>query len=89
MSKTQLRRTLAQLHQEIEKTEFIDPKDEALLRGLMRDIRALLEASAAKRGEHRSLGDRLKDAIERFEDSHPTLTANMQRVADALGRAAV
>ena len=89
MSITHLRNALTQLHEEIEKTTFLDPKDEALLRELMGDIGDLLEASAAKRGGRESLGERLKDAIERFEDLHPTLTANIQRVADTLGRAAV
>jgi len=90
MERNDLHETLEHLHEEIEKAKFVGPADEALLRELMDDIRELLEAAAERRGEeHESIRERLKDAVEHFADSHPTLTSNIKRLADALGRAAV
>jgi hypothetical protein len=84
-----LRETLEQIHVEIEKTKFVDAGDEAVLRELMEDIRRLLEG-AEQRSEHReSIRERLTHTIDRFEETHPTLAANMGRVAEALGRLAV
>lgn len=86
----QLRRTLERLHEEIEETDFVDANDEKLLRELMADITRVLDASAERREvEEESIGERLSEAIQRFEKSHPTLAANIERVIDAFGRLAV
>jgi hypothetical protein len=87
-----LRETLEQmhreLHDEVARSKFVDEHDEALLRELLEDIRRLLES--AERGDHEEpLTDRLSRAIEQFEESHPTLTATMTRLSQALGRIAV
>jgi hypothetical protein len=83
-----LRDNLEQLHHEIEKAKFVDANDERLLRELLDDIHRLLESK--ERGEQdESLTERLGHAIEQFEESHPTLTANLARLSDSLGRIAV
>ncbi|MBW2383712.1 MAG: DUF4404 family protein, partial [Deltaproteobacteria bacterium] len=46
------------------------------------DIRAALDEPDAERSG--SLSDQLSQALERFEESHPQLTAIVGRVADAL-----
>jgi Domain of unknown function (DUF4404) len=81
--------SLEQLQQEIEETRFVNAADERLLRELLDDIARLLESSERRREQHDSLVERLRGAIERFEESHPTLTTNMARLSEALGRIAV
>jgi hypothetical protein len=84
-----LRDSLEQLQRDIEQTEFVDGKDEQELRELHADIQRLLDSSERGGEQHESLAERLGHAIDRFEESHPTLTANLARLADALGRTAV
>jgi uncharacterized protein DUF4404 len=84
-----LRESLEHIHREIENATFVDPGDEALVRELLDDIRNLLESKERRSEQHDSLTERLGHAIERFEESHPTLTANLARLSDSLGRAAV
>jgi hypothetical protein len=51
----------------------------------MRDIRQVLDRSGEELGRpHSSLIERLRQARQHFEESHPTLTAAMGRVADTL-----
>jgi hypothetical protein len=83
-----LKDNLEQLHREIEKTEFVDPKDERLLHELLEDIRRLIESSERPHEQHDSLAERLGHAIEQFEESHPTLTATLARLSESFGRIA-
>ena len=85
----QLRNTLEQIHLEIEKTTFVDEGDEAVLRELLEDIRRLLEGVEQRPEHQESIRERLAHMMDRFEESHPTLAANMGRMAEALGRIAV
>ena len=79
-----LRRRLAELHAELERTEALDRESRAALEEVMRDIQGLLARSEAEQREHASLAERLREAGRHFEDSHPTLTATLGRVVDAL-----
>jgi hypothetical protein len=80
-----LRRRLAELHAELERAESLDPESRAALEVVMRDIQAALARSGAARPrEPASLAERLRDAGLHFEESHPTLTATLGRVVDAL-----
>jgi hypothetical protein len=86
-----LRHTLEEMHRElqreVESAKFVNERDEALLHELLDDISRLLES--AERGEHEPVSERLANAIEQFEESHPTLTGIMTRLSQALGRLAV
>ena len=84
-----LRENLEQLHHEIENTKFVDAKDEQLWRELLDDIRRLLESKEGGGEQHDSMAERLGTAIEQFEESHPTLAANLARLSESLGRIAV
>ena len=84
-----LRENLEQLQREIEQTKFVDANDERLVRELLDDIHRLLESSEHRGEPDESLAERLGHAIERFEESHPTLTANLARLSESLGRIAV
>ena len=78
-----LRRRLAELHAELERTESLDAEARASLEAVMRDIQGLLARSGAQR-EPAPLAERLREAGRHFEDSHPTLTTTLARVVDAL-----
>ena len=84
MPETQLRTTLEELHQELESAESVDEDARALLVEVLGDIQALLDRSDGESDRDASLGDRLAEATRRFEESHPSLTAAVNRVASAL-----
>lgn len=80
-----LRRRLADLHAELENVDALDADARAALEEVMRDIREVLARSEdAEPREEGSLADRLREAGRHFEESHPTLTATLGRVVDAL-----
>jgi hypothetical protein len=75
-----LREQLAALHAALQRADSLDEESRAQLREVMDDIRLTLE-----RG-HRSesLTGRLREAVDRFEGTHPALTEAAGRVIDAL-----
>jgi hypothetical protein len=80
-----LRRRLAELHAELERTDALDVDSRAALEAVMGDIQALLARSGPERErEPATLAERLREASRHFEESHPTLTATLGRVVDAL-----
>ncbi len=85
MSESQLREHLERLHTELEETDSVDDEARRLLAEVMQDIRAVLDRSdEAPASSGPSLADRLAEATQRFEESHPTLAATIGRVADTL-----
>ena len=55
------------------------------LTAVLEEIRAAVEDSEDEgSGEHESLLERLNEATRHFEESHPTLTAMVGRVAESL-----
>jgi hypothetical protein len=85
MPTEQLRKTLEKLHSELEETASLDAESHRLLVEVLRDIESLL---ASEESDHTSdsLLDRLRSATGEFEESHPTLTEAVGRVADVLSR---
>ena len=83
MERQPLRDTLDQLHAELERNESLDVESREALEGLVGDIREALARSEGG-SAHAGLIDRLREATRKFEESHPTLTAAVGRVADAL-----
>jgi hypothetical protein len=79
-----LRRRLEELHAELARQGEVDPEARAALEAVLRDIRGLLARSEAENPAGPSLADRLRVAGRHFEESHPTLTATLGRVIDAL-----
>ncbi len=85
MSESQLREHLERLHTELEETDSVDDEARRLLAEVMQDIRAILDRSGdAPASSSQSIADRLVEATQRFEESHPTLAATVGRVADTL-----
>ena len=84
MSEDQLRRTLTRLHEELGQEDHLHGETLALLREVLGDIEAKLEAEQQAAAGEESLADRLKEAARDFEASHPQLTETVGRLADAL-----
>jgi len=93
LDKQQLRAQLASLHQALADAQSDDseggarvgPEARELLEAVMRDIQRLLDVEEREE-EPEGLVDRLREAVEDFEESHPTLSEAAGRVIDALAR---
>ena len=82
MPRNALREHLRQLHHELSQAEELDPEARALLAEVSEEIERLLGEEEPGPGE--ALAERLREAAERFEQSHPALTAVVGRLANAL-----
>jgi hypothetical protein len=80
----ELRRTLTDLRRELAEVGEVDADLEALLSDIRADIEVVMD-----RATPHPLRDRLSQAIERFEVTHPTLANAMGAVADQLARIGV
>lgn len=88
-----LRATLTELHRQLAAAKSLDPESEAMLRQVVADIEQALsrrlggaEPLPAGATSQRSLARRLGDAARGFEATHPTLSAALGGVADALAQ---
>ena len=81
-----LRQMLEQLHAELQRAHAIDDRSRALLRSVLHDIEDLLERAEEPGKRAKSLTERLREAVGGFEETHPTLTEMVGRVADALAK---
>ena len=78
-----LRQMLEQLHAELQRSHGLDDRSRERLDSALSDIEDLLtRAEAGKPPE--SIMERLREAIGVFEQTHPTLTAAIGRLADTL-----
>ena len=85
-----LRKLLEQLHDELERVESMDEKGDELLRHLNADIRNLLKRSGKGKGPpDESVIERLEDAIDHFEVTHPTLTTLLSEMMTILSNAGI
>ena len=88
-----LRVTLAQLHGELERVGELDPDVRAMLEASLADIHQVLErtgeskhaeAGEAAEKEDSSIRERLNEAVQHFEESHPSLATNLGSLIDTL-----
>jgi len=85
MEDPELRDTLEKLHQELEQADDLDDESRQHLQHLMGDIRTALDREGPSPAEHyQSLGEQLTEGIQRYEISHPSLTAAMKHALDIL-----
>ena len=89
MATSELRDHLAQLHEELEQTASVDEASRRLLVEGLHDIQQILDRGESEGDEAKAEGEpglveRLRAATRDFEESHPTLTTAVGRVADAL-----
>jgi len=85
VKQTQLRETLSRLHDELRTGQPLDDEARSMLERLAGDIEQVLHPDREPDALE-ALGIRLREAVERFEETHPELTAAVNRVADALAR---
>jgi hypothetical protein len=81
-----LRQTLGQLQAQLDNSESLDPAVAAKSRALMSDIQKALESGQLRAPHHRSLSERLQEAMLEFEGAHPTIAGTFGSVVDALAR---
>lgn len=79
-----LRDELRRLHDELHRAESVDAESRELLLAIARDIEELVAREPAEAEEPESLAERLREAANHFEESHPSLTAAVGRIANAL-----
>jgi hypothetical protein len=85
MDQKPLRDKLTELHAELERTESVDDETRQSLVDLKDHIEGLLDQPPEDATPHyRPLSERLRGDVTRFEATHPTLTAAMERAIDAL-----
>jgi hypothetical protein len=90
MSDENLRKLLEQLHDELERSQSMDEKGDELLRHLNADINNLLKRSEkGKTQSDEPLLERLQDAIDHFEVTHPTLTTMLSEMMTILSNAGI
>ena len=80
-----LHEQLAQLHEELSSATSVAPADMELLRKLGEDIKVLSTAEpAARSSSYESMGKRTREAIQKFQATHPELSRRMERLIDQL-----
>lgn len=84
MPEQRLREDLVRLQQELERHPSVDAEARELVAEIARDVESLLERSERSSEDQESLVDRLRSTATDFEESHPSLTAVVGRIADAL-----
>lgn len=87
MKRQQLLEMLSKLDAELASAGPTDAKSRVAIETMRAQVqRALAQSEHAPSEEHQSLAEQLRDAIPRFESSHPTLTMAMAEVVDILNR---
>ncbi|HMU93447.1 MAG TPA: DUF4404 family protein [Anaerolineales bacterium] len=84
MENKELEKLLEKLHAELEKVDQMDEDGMKLLRGIEKDINELLHQT-----DRDTLIGRLREAIEKFEVSHPTLTTMLSEISSILNIAGI
>ncbi len=86
MPQRHLREMLEKLHEELQRAGTdVDERSRELLRAIMNDIRVIVEPAEGE-ATLESLGQRLRESVDSFEESHPALTEAVGRVVDALAK---
>lgn len=83
MADKQLTRLLEQVQDELENPGSVSAEQKELMRDLVEDIHRTLGEDD---DEERDIGARLGDAVDEFQQSHPTLAFTLRRIIDALAR---
>jgi hypothetical protein len=90
MEDQELRKLIEKLHAEIQDTQTIDEKGQALLVHLESDIRGLLERVGGKGAlVHPSTIQRLEEGLDHFEVTHPSLTILISQLLESLSKVGI
>jgi hypothetical protein len=80
----QLRKQLEQLDASLKQTESADEAGRTILHKLQQDIQDLLTRSGESAHPEHPVTGRLRQAIQHFEATHPTLVASMEEIVNTL-----
>jgi hypothetical protein len=91
MDDQELRNLLEQLHMEIERTPAMDEKGQQLLSDLGTDILSLLDRSKNQNLQqpHPSTVQRMEEAIDYLEVTHPNLTTMLSELLATLSNSGI
>lgn len=91
MDDQEFRKLLKQLQKELAKTKSVDEKGRELLRKLGSDIDELLERTEPPHPAKppASVVQRLNDAVDHFEVTHPELTTMLSEMLNILNNAGI
>lgn len=78
-----LNESLEKLRRELGAAESLPAAERERLESLLREV---IRSADSEDDDEGSLGERLQEATERFEESHPNLTHAIGAVAEALSR---
>ena len=81
-----LRETLDELDRELASVDTVDPRTRALLEEARAEIQTALDQQDTDQLRSQSLIDRLKDAEQEFEASHPNLSGIVMRMINTLAQ---
>jgi len=87
MTENKLTQLLEQLRNELASAGAVDDKGRDLLRALNADIEALLQRPEEDSDD--SLLERLQDAVDHFEVTHPALTSTLSSLMTFLNNAGI
>lgn len=86
MTSRDIKTTLAELHEELEKTPQLDEDLREMLMEVDGDIHALLSSDEAEEEDVQGLHDRLEALAADFAARHPNTEVFFREVINALGR---
>lgn len=81
-----LREMLQELEEELQSPDPMDAETRQLLEEAVSEIQAVLQQNDPSQLEPHSLGERLRESIQDFEVSHPTIAGVVSRIVDVLGQ---
>ena len=86
MNIDKLRATISELERELRGIKSLDNESRRMLEQAVQDIRDTLQEREQPAADRQSLVERLQEAVERFESTHPSLTAVLGRLIDGLAQ---
>ncbi len=81
-----LRETLVELHDELAAVDSPDPDTRKLIEDAKAEMDGALHRDEPESLEPHTLSEQLREAVQQFDESHPTLTRVVGNVLDVLGQ---
>ena len=86
MNIDKLHATISELERELRGIKSLDNESRQMLEQAAHDIRDALQDKEQPAADRLSLVERLQEVVERFESTHPSLTAVLGRLIDGLAQ---